>query len=118
VNLAMFGRQHHRFGAGLLAVTGIVLISVAAVRVITNVLRHVTRAALPAGGRYLKWFWRLPIAAKIGATVAEVILLQLAAPLVPVGALERHELVDAISVGLVGLLLVGILFGATRPRTL
>ncbi len=118
MNLAMFGRQHHRFGAGLLAVTGIVLISVAAVRVVTNVLRHVTRAALPAGGRYLKWFWRLPIAAKIAATVAEVILVQIAMPIVPISAIGRHDLVDAISVGLVGLLLAGILFGATRPRTL
>ena len=117
MNFAMFGRQHHRFGTGLLAVTGIVLLGVAALRVISSAVRRIARAAVPTGGRYLRWFWRLPIGAKVGATVGEVITLQLAMRFVPVGALERHELVDATSVGLVGLLLAGILFGATRTRT-
>jgi hypothetical protein len=117
VNFAIFGRHRARFGAGLLAFTGIALLVVAALRVITNAVRQIARIAVPTGGRYLRWFWRLSIGAKVGATVAEVIVLQLAMPFVPGGALERHELMDGMSVGLLGLLLVGILFGATGART-
>jgi sorbitol-specific phosphotransferase system component IIC len=112
----MFGRHSHRLSTGLIAVTGLLLVAVAAVRIVGAVLRRVARAASPLARRYLGWYWRLPIVAKIVVTAGEIILLQLLMPFAPIRPFERHELVDAAAIGLVGLLLIGILFGATGSR--
>jgi hypothetical protein len=99
-----------------MAVAGIVLLATAVLRTIAHIFRHVARGLVPAASRYVKWFWRLPIGAKIAATVAEVIAVQLAMSFAPLGAFERHELVVVIAFGLVGLMLAGILFGSVGAR--
>jgi hypothetical protein len=58
------------------------------------------------------------VIAKVAVTAGEIVLLQLVLPIFPLNALDRHEMTDVIAVALVGLLLLGILFGspATRSR--
>jgi hypothetical protein len=115
VNVAMFRRLSHRLSTGLIAVTGF-LVGIAALRIVATVLRRVARAASPLARRYLSWFWHLPVVTKVVVTVGEIILWQLLMSFVPIRSVERFELVDAVAIGLVGLLLVGILFGATAAR--
>lgn len=109
-------RPRRGVGAGMLALGGVALLAFAAVRALRHLARHALRAVIPAASHYLRWFWRLPLVAKFAVTAAEIILLQLALPLFPLGALERHEATDFIALALVGLLLVGILFGSTGAR--
>ncbi|MGD0715872.1 MAG: hypothetical protein ABSB24_17055 [Gaiellaceae bacterium] len=63
---------------------------------------------------WLVWFWRLSVPAKIAATAAEIVVLYLALPHIPLVSQRRTAILEFGSVGLCFLAIAGILFGGPK----
>lgn len=81
-----------------------------------TILHHLGETVVRLTLSWLRWFWRLSVAAKIAVTATEIVALYLLAHRLPMSAETQHELIDAGSLGLAFLLVFGVLFSSTRPH--
>lgn len=81
-----------------------------------TICHHAAELSIKLVFAWLRWFWRLTIAAKIAATAVEIVLLYLAARHLPLTLQVRGEIIAGGTLALAFLLLFGVLLASARLR--
>ena len=109
-------RRGPRIGTGWLFLAWIALALVVVARLLGAASRRALRVAMPALGKYMRWFWGLSTGAKITTALGEAITVALITSGLPLPAAMRTGCVYVLVSVLMTLLVGSLVFGPTGAR--